>query len=81
MVLFARVHVAPLFVAVRVWPPTVTEIVAVASFTVPLKGGVVSFVVSVFTVTVGAVVSTRNSLFVASLPIFPAGSVAVTATL
>ncbi len=33
------------------------------------------------TVTVGAVISTTSSFVVASLPTFPAGSVAVTATL
>ena len=77
----ARVQVVPLLVAVRVWPATVTEIVAAASFTVPFSGGVVSFVTRVATVTVGATVSITNSFVVLSLAAFPAASVAVTATL
>ena len=81
IVLLASVHVAPLLVAARVWPPTVTEMVAAASFTVPLNGGVPSLVVRVFTVTTGAVVSIVSSFAVPSLPMLPAASVAVTATL
>lgn len=51
----AKVHVpSTLFVAVLVCPPTMTEIVAAASLTVPVNCGVVSFVVSGSTVTVGA---------------------------
>ena len=79
---FARVQVpVPLFVAVRVWPPTVMDIVAVVSLIVPERGGVLSFVVNAVTVIVGAVVSITSSFVVASAPAFPAVSVAVAATL
>ena len=71
----------PLFVAVRVCPPTMIEMVAPVSFTVPDSDGVVSFVVRGVTVIVGATVSTTSSFDVASVPAFPVVSVAVTATL
>ncbi len=71
----------PLLVALRLIPFTVTRITAVVSFTVPVRGGVASVVVRLFTVTVGATVSTVSSLVVLSVPTFPATSVAVATTL
>ncbi len=80
--MFAKVHVPlPLFVAGFVWPLTVTEIVAPGSLTVPVSAGVLSAVLRVFTVTVGADVSMVSSLVVASVPTFDAASVARTTTL
>ncbi len=71
----------PLLVALRVCPPTVTEIVASVSFTVPVSAGVRSLVVRVFTVTMGTELSTVTSLSDGSLLLLPAGSVAVASTL
>ncbi len=81
-VLLGRVQVPlPLLVAVRVCPLTVTLMVAPASFTAPLRAGVVSLVVRVFTVTVGAVTSMVSSLEVLSVPVLLALSVDETVTL
>ena len=72
----------PLFVASRfVWEPTVTRMVAVLSFVVPVSVGRLSLVTSEFTVMVGAVASMISSPAVASLPALPSVSVAVAATL
>ena len=48
---------SPLFVAVYVFPATVTSMVAAVSSTVPVSWGVVSPVVNGSTVTTGGVVS------------------------
>ncbi len=81
MVLSASVQVAPLLVAVWVCPPTMTEMVAAPSSTVPARAGVLSAVVRGVTVTVGAAVSMVNSLLVPSVPVLPAMSVARATTL
>ncbi len=81
MVLSARVQVPlPLLVAAWVWAPTVTEMVALVSSTLPVRAGRLSVVVRVFTVTTGAVVSTINSPELSSIPVLPAASVAVAVT-
>ena len=64
-VLSGSVHVpSPLLVASYSTPPIITVIVAVGSSTVPVSSGVRSFVVRLFIVTFGAVVSELVELVV-----------------
>ncbi|SSS37921.1 Uncharacterised protein [Acinetobacter baumannii] len=58
-------------------PSTVTTTVAVGSFTVPVSAGVLSFVNTSSSATVGATASTTA---VAGPEVLPAGSVAVAVT-
>ena len=82
---FATIHVPAVTTAARVCPFTVTETVvvpaAMLSVTVPERPGVLSFVLSVVTVTTGPVWSTFSSPAVLSVPTLPAVSVARTTTL